>query len=449
MSNDVAPDSPTDDDAVAALVALVRIPTVSVAGEPSTGAPFTEFLAEHARRFPLMHARLQLTLLEGTAMLFHWRGASSERPVVLMAHLDVVGVETADPWRHPAFSAEIADGEIWGRGTLDDKGSLTALCLAVERLLARGVTPTQDIWLSFGNGEEVSGAAASAAVEHLRTAGVRPWFVLDEGGAVAARAFPGVAKPLAVIGVAEKGTTTVELTVAGRGGHSSTPARGDAVARLARAIVRLDNYTFPGSLPAPTIEMLTRLAPHAAPAMRPVLSRTGRFGGAITKALQVAGPESAAMTRTTAVVTTLSGSPGHNVLASVARAGVNLRIMVGDTVTGTVERIRRVIGDDRVQITVGDANEPSPVSPWDDDAFRLIEAVIADSHPDAVPTPYVMMGGTDARYFTTICPRVYRFAPFRMGKEQRASVHAYDERIGVRDFLDGIGFYTRLIERVA
>ena len=141
--------------------------------------------------------------------------AAADRPLVLMAHQDVVPVDGSAPWQHPAFGAEIHDGAIWGRGTLDDKGALTAICEAVETLLARDFVPAQDVWLSFGAREEVSGPDARLAVAMLEQFGVRPWLVLDEGGAVAHQAFPGIDPPLGVIGVSEKGTTTVELVADG------------------------------------------------------------------------------------------------------------------------------------------------------------------------------------------------------------------------------------------
>ena len=121
-------------------------------------------------------------------------------------------------------------------------------------------------------------------------------------------------------------------------------------------------------------------------------------------------------------------------IASTARAGVNVRVMVGDTVAGVLDHVRKAIDDKRVRVDVVEANEPSPVSPYDDEAFRLLEATIAEVFPDAVPSPYVMMAATDSRFFTAICDRVYRYAPFRMTKAQRESIHSYDEHIGVDDF---------------
>ena len=382
------------DRAVARLQALVRIPTVSrpdAADEDA--AQFEAFLAELRAQFPLLHERLELTPVTDHGLLFRWAGRDTARPVVLMAHLDVVPVDGDATWQHPPFGADIVDGEIWGRGTLDDKGSLAGICEAVERLLAQDFVPAQDIWLSFGCDEEVMGVAAPAAVEILRERGVTPWFVLDEGGAVAHDAFPGVEPPIAVIGVTEKGVTSLELRVDGRGGHASTPVRMDATARLARAILRLDKHPFPASAPAPTVELMQRIAPHAPAPLRPLMANAARLKPVLTRALVAAGAESAAMTRTTAAVTTLSGSPALNVIASTAKAGVNVRIMVGDSVASVLAHVRKAIDDKRVQVSVLEAGEPSPVSPTDDDAFRLLESTIVEAFPDAVPVAVRDDGG--------------------------------------------------------
>ncbi|MDO9496475.1 MAG: M20 family peptidase [Nocardioides sp.] len=437
---------PEPSRAVSKLQALVRIPTVSNRDPALVDtAAFDEFVAELARQFPVLHETLELTRIHTHGLLFHWPGISAERPVVLMAHLDVVPVEGT--WQHPPFSGEIVDGQIWGRGTLDDKGCLVAICEAVETLLERGFTPVQDVWLSFGCDEEVSGQAAPLAVEELVRRGVRPWFVLDEGGAVASEAFPGVAAPIGVIGLTEKGNTSVELRVEGRGGHASTPARMGPTARIARAIVRLDRAPMAPRTPDPTIELFRRMAPHGPLALRPVFANAARLKPLLTRALLAAGPETSAMTRTTFAVTTLAGAPALNVIAATAKAGVNIRIMVGDTVSDVLAHLRTVIADDEVHLDVIESCEPSPVSPMDD-AFALLESTITEVFPDAVPAPYVMMAATDSRFFTGICERVYRFAPFRMTKAQRQAIHSFDEHLGVDAFVDGVRWYQRLIERI-
>jgi carboxypeptidase PM20D1 len=439
---------PVTHPVVSKLQALVRLPTVSDRDPAAVDVgAFDALLAELERQFPLLHARLELTRVGPHGLLFRWPGADDTRPVVLMAHLDVVPVEGT--WTHPAFDGVIADGFLWGRGTLDDKGCVVAICEATETLLERGFTPAQDLWLSFGCDEEVMGSSAQEAVRVLRERGVRPWFVVDEGGAVASGAFPGVSTPVAVVGVTEKGVTSVELRAEGRGGHASTPARMGPTARVARAIMRLERAPFPASLPAPTVELLRRLAPHAPRPLRPVMAHAGRISPVLTRALVAAGPESAAMTRTTAAVTTLSGSPALNVIASRAKAGVNVRIMVGDTVAGVLAHLRKAVADEHVHIDVIESGEPSPISPFlDDPAFALLEETIGEVFPDAVASPYVMMAATDSRHFTEICERVYRFAPFRMSKAQRESIHSFDERIGLDDLVEGVRWYSTLIERI-
>src|SRR6476620_8361523 len=124
-----------------------------------------DFEAVRDRVVAKLHA---LVRIPSHALLFRWPGTSAQRPVVLMAHIDVVPVDEDAPWQHPAFEARIVDGQLWGRGTLDDKGSLVGIAEAVERLLEKGFRPAQDVWLSFGSTEEVSGETAQLAVEELR-----------------------------------------------------------------------------------------------------------------------------------------------------------------------------------------------------------------------------------------------------------------------------------------
>jgi carboxypeptidase PM20D1 len=447
-----SPDA-AEDAALDALRALVRIPTVSRRqAEDVEEGVFERFHTELRTRFPLLHEHLELTRVGSAGLLFHWAGLSdngAHRPVVLMAHQDVVPVEPGDPWQHDPFGAELVDGYVWGRGTLDDKGPLVAVCAAVESLLAAGFTPAQDVWLFFGCDEEVSGGSALAAVEELRRRGVEPWFVLDEGGAVASGVVPGVAVPLAVVGVAEKGVTNVELRVEGRGGHASVPARLGPTARLARAVTRIDAVKHPAYVPDATVEFFRRLTPYAPVIVRPLVKHAGRLRPLLASVLGRLGPEASSMTRTTAVATTLSGSPALNVVATAAVAGVNVRVMVGDGVDDVLMRMRRAVADDQVTFEVVDHNEPCPLSPIDDDAFRLLETTVGKVFPEAVTVPYIMMAATDSRHFTPICPRIYRFAPLRMSKDQRAAIHSYDERVGVKDFHDGVTWYRHLLQNLA
>ncbi|WP_235997125.1 M20/M25/M40 family metallo-hydrolase [Aestuariimicrobium ganziense] len=434
--------------ALDALRALVAIPTVSHPDPADDDvAAFDAFHAELARQFPRIHADLDLTPIGRHGLLVRWRGRSQDRPVVLMAHLDVVGVDEQAPWQHPPFSADVVDRAVWGRGTLDDKGSLVALFSAVEGLLAEGFVPAQDVWLSVGDDEEVGGSCAEAAVAWLEREGVRPRFVLDEGGAVAADALPGVKRPVAVIGVAEKGTTDLRLVCEGRGGHSSTPAAKGPTWRIARALMRLERSPMPARLPGTVAEMMRRVADEVPTVVGGLLRRADRLEPVLVRALGVAGAEAAAMTRTTIAATTLSGSPGRNVLATRAEAGLNARILPGDTVDDVMTHVRKVVRDRHVTVELVRAGEATPVSPsTGDEAFELLEGLVARHFREAMVTPYLVMGATDARHFTRICDRVYRFTPLRMSKAQRASLHSYDEHLLVGDLEAGVAWYRSLVE---
>lgn len=430
---------------------LLRIPTISRLDPAETATEeFDRFVKALERLYPLVHGRLSREVVAGHSLLFRWAGRASSEPTVFMAHYDVVAATDAG-WEHPPFDAHVTgDGDgrvVWGRGTIDDKGSVVAILEAVERLLEQGHEPAHDIYLSFGHDEETHGSGAQAIAALLDERGVRPALVLDEGGAVALEAFPSVERPIAVVGVSEKGTTLVRLVVDQKGGHSSTPPRWSATARLARAIVRLNERQFPARFPAPVLQMLRILAPHA----------RGTVGRAL-RALPASAPlllrifgrsdETRAMTQTTQAVTILEAGHAANALPERAEAMLNLRIAIDSSVERALRHVRRAIKDDAVRVELVSAGEPAPVSPTTGQAWRTVTATIATAFPEAVITPYVQTGATDSRFFTAISSAVYRFTPFLLTRSERDALHAKNERITVRAFLDGIEFYRALMLRL-
>ena len=436
------------DRAAEHLSALVRIPTVSsrIPDEVDVAA-FDNLHAALAALYPRVHAELSLEVLPQRALLLRWRGVSDERPVVLMAHQDVVPVVPHE-WSGDPFSGEVRDGSVWGRGTLDDKGALVVLLEAVESLLAEGFRPPYDVWLVLGDDEEIAGTSAQAAVVRLRDLGVRPWMVLDEGGAVVTGAFPGVDAPVAVVGTTEKGILDVELSAQATGGHASTPERGGATWRIARAITEIEEHPFPPSLNGPALAMVDLLGRYS-PRLRPVLAYAEPLAPALARVLTRISPETNAMVRTTVVATMLQGSPGANVVATSARANLNIRIAPGETVSSVVARLARVIDDDEVDLRIVASSEPSPVSPTDGPQFALLRDAVAASYPDTLVTPYVMLGASDSRHFTAIAEHVYRFSPFAMTREQRETLHGTDEHVTVDALGRGVVFYRALLKGLA
>ncbi|MEY9854064.1 carboxypeptidase PM20D1 [Leifsonia sp. EB41] len=445
MSDDLRLDG---DAAVERFRTLLRLPTMSrLPVEETDWAAFDAFIAALPGLYPRLHAVLDCEQ-HGHSLLYRWRGTGDGAPTVLMAHYDVVPA-TDEGWEHPPFGAELTgagdDRVLWSRGTLDDKGAFVAILEAVEALVAAGHTPAADVYLSFGHDEETVGSGAQAIVTALAGRGVRPALVLDEGGAVVEDIFPGVTKPIAVVGVSEKGITSVRLTVEQHGGHASTPPKLAATVRLARAITRLNAKPFPARLTETNLQMVETLGAHATGPLRAVFTRARRLKPALVAVLGRLSDETRAIVRTTTAVTQLSGSLAANALPETATAVLNVRIAVGSSVAETVAHLRRAIHDPLVRIETIDPTEPSPVSPTSGPEWEAVAGAIAAVHPDAIVTPYIMLGASDGRHFTAISDAVYRFTPFEMSTEERGTLHARNERIHVATWLRGIRFYEGVL----
>ena len=432
--------------------ALLRVPTISRLDETEIDwSAFDTFVTLLAKQYPLTHKKLERERVADYSLLYRWPGASAAEPTVLMAHYDVVPA-TDERWDHPPFAADlVGDGEdayLWGRGTLDDKGALVAILEAVEQSLAAGVTPAKDIYLSFGHNEETSGTGSQAVVAALTARGIRPALLVDEGGAIVERIFPGIDDPLAVVGVSEKGITSVELKVVQDGGHASTPPRMSATARLARAILRLDAKPFRASFSKTNLEMIRTAGAHARQPYRFLFTAQWLTRGILLALFARLSDETRAMVRTTAVATRLSGSEAENALAETATAIINMRVAVGSTVAESLDHIRRAIRDDRVEITAIHPSEPSPISPTSGPRWDAVSDAIHAVYPDVIVTPYIQLGASDSRHFTPICDAVYHFTPFEMSLAERGTLHAVGERISVATWLRGISFYEALIRSV-
>jgi carboxypeptidase PM20D1 len=451
------------DEAAAAgrLAAALRFPTVSSqADQVGTGgaagrdpAPFLAFHAWLAETFPRVHATLAPEPVAGLSLLYTWPGRDpSLAPVLLMAHQDVVPVEagTEGSWTHPPFAGEVADGWVWGRGSLDDKGSLVSILEAVEALLGEGFSPARTVYLAFGHDEEVGGSGAQAMAALLAARGVHLLFALDEGGMIVADALPGLAAPLAVVGVAEKGYLTVELSVAGEGGHSSRPPRETAIGILSRAIAALEAHPMPARLDGATERMLAAVASSMPFGRRLPLANLWLCRHLVTRML-AADPATDATIRTTTAPTLLRAGEKENALPQRATATVNFRILPGDTVAGVLDHVRRAVDDPRVAIRpLGPGTEPSAVSSATSEAFGLIARTARQAAPGEglVVAPYLVIGATDSRHFAPLADDVYRFVGAKIVKADLARVHGTDERIAVGEYARAIRFYARLLRNL-
>jgi len=398
------------------------------------------------------------------SLIFEWKGANSTlQPGLLMSHMDVVPVADTDvpKWSQDPFGGAVTDGFIWGRGALDVKITLVAILEAVEELLAAGFEPERTLLLAFGHDEETGGThGAKAIVRRLRERGITQLhFVLDEGGVVLTDGFPPLTrKPVAAIGTAEKGQTTVEMSIATAGGHASMPPLdGSSVGSIAaRILSRLDRSPINPGLVAPASDMLAAFAPEAPFYLRPLLrlAHNGLFGVLLAQVMGAMSPEASAMTRTTVAVTSLEAGVAHNVLPQEGRILFNSRVLPGETCSGVVNYLNATGAArdaNRVSLRVLSAQEPSPVSDSGGPVFETIRRAILEVLPsregEMVVVPHLVAGATDSRHYTELTEDIFRFAPLMMNKTagDLARIHGNNERVRTADFLKAIRFYMRFI----
>ncbi|RIL05928.1 MAG: hypothetical protein DCC71_08630 [Proteobacteria bacterium] len=449
-----APARAVDADAVARRLAeSIRFETISFSDDPAQlqSDAFAALQAWMERAYPLLHATLAKERV-GPSLLYTWRGSdASLEPILLAAHQDVVPAENRELWTRAPFEGRIEEGFVWGRGAIDDKGSMIAICEAVEALLREGFAPRRTLLLAFGHDEEVGGGRGAKAIAALLASrGTRLLFALDEGAAVVSGMLPGFARPVALVGIAEKGSATLEVVAKAEGGHSSTPPRESASGILARAIARLEASPLPGGVVGPTRAFFEFLAPELPLWARVPIAHLWLFERPMDWALS-RSPGPNAMLRTTTAVTMLSGSPKDNVLPVEAIAGVNFRLLPGDSAESVRAQVERIVDDPRIALRFKyPPREASPVSPIDGPAFALVQRTIGETlGGDAVVAPFLTVGGTDCRHYEAVTDGLYRFMPFRFVAADLKLPHGIDERVAVASLADAVRFYARLVENAA
>jgi len=440
--------------AVEHLAGAVRIRTTSHLDASQIHYPaFLELHRYLAESFPRVHQALLREIVGGYSLLYTWLGQdASLKPILLMGHQDVVPVEegTQQDWTCLPFEGEVRDGFLWGRGTMDDKNALVGTLEAVEGLLREGFQPERTIYLAFGHDEEIGGRGSAQIAALLQSRGVELECVLDEGLAIIDGLLPVVTKPFALVGVAEKGYLSVELSVESPGGHSAMPPRETSIGILSQAMVRLEKHPMPSQLKPPTSQMLAFLAPEAPFGMRLVIANLWLFKGLLLRGLSTTNAVNALLHTTTAP-TIFSAGFKDNILPIQARGAVNFRLLQGDSAESVLEHVRKTIGDRRVQVkpVSGFSMEASSVSRTDTESFRALERALAKTFPGVVAAPGLVTGATDSRHYAKLASSIYRFSPLWIKPDDLRRVHGTNERIGVENFGKMVQFYAAFIRELA
>jgi carboxypeptidase PM20D1 len=421
----------------------------------STANAFVGFHQYLQETFPQVYAKLGHEIIGDNNLLYTWKGTdSSLKPILLMGHQDVVAIEsgTENKWMHPPFAGEIADGFVWGRGTLDDKMTIIGLLEAVDFLLAKDFQPKRTIYLAFGQDEEIGGlAGAEKIAQTLKSRGVQLDFVADEGGFLSMGMVPGVSAPVAMIGTSEKGYLSLELSVETAGGHSSVPPPDSSIAILSTAISKIQAHPMPAHVHGPIGEFLEYAGGSASFPMRVVFKNMWLFGPVVQHILE-ASPDSNATLRTTSAATMFQAGTKDNVMPGRAMAIVNFRILPGDTIASVIEHTRTVVDDPRVKMQPMSGEPPSEASaesPTDSREFRLMQKTLAQVYPEAVVAPFVFVAATDSKHYAPLTQNIYRFAPLVLDGVDVGRIHGTNERISINNLTRSIDFYVELTRNAA
>ena len=379
---------------------------------------------------------------------------------VLMAHYDVVPA-LQEEWAFPAFQGDVVSTDegnfIRGRGTLDTKGTVCAIMEAVEIKLQENWLPKTDLYICFSGEEEISGNTTVEIVDWFKNQNITVEFVLDEGGAIVENAFPGVSKPCAMIGTAEKGFINMDITIAGKPGHASAPPKHSSIGLAAKVATKIEKVARGSSFAKvnftkPVKELFNIMGPNNKNApLKFLFSNLWLTKPLVNLASKIIGGELFALLHTTTAVTMMEGSNAYNVLPSQGKIGLNIRLLEGDSLEKYVSRIskitKKVLGKDaNFSISIPQGNNPSPVSDTSCPQWEKLCQAIAKTWDNILISPYLMMACSDSRHYCKITNKVYRFSGMFLSKEERGMIHGKNERISTETLITTVEFYINLLE---
>ncbi len=409
-------------------------------------AKFERFHKTLEELFPNVHSTCEKHVIDGN-LLYKWTGKDASAPILFMSHQDVV--EATGTWEHEPFSGDIdEEGNVWGRGTVDTKGSLFCIFTALEELIAEGYQPECDVYIGSSCTEEWSGDGAPKTVEYLQEQGVKLALVMDEGGMILEEPVGGVKGTYGMVGVVEKGYGDLKFTARGNGGHASAPKKNTPLIRLGKFMVDVEkNYPFKSQFSPAVEEMFRRMAPNMVFWMKMIFANMWLFKPLLNKLLPSINSSAGAMIRTTIGFTTAKGSDGLNVLPQEAYVTGNMRFIQHQPTQESIAIITERAKKYDIETEVIYADDPCPVVDFNGNAFKLVEAVAAETYPGMGISPYCMTGGTDAKYYSKICDNCIRFAPIYINAQQYGSIHGLNENINQGFLPKAVDFYKAVIRK--
>lgn len=427
------------------LAAIIRHETISSRYDASR-EKFYKLHETLEELFPNIHAKCEKKVFDGS-LLFKWEGKKNHDPILFMSHHDVV--EAGGKWEHEPFSGDIDEkGRVWGRGAVDTKASLFCMLTAVEELIAEGFEPECDVYIASSCTEEYGGDGAPATVRYLQENGIHLAFVMDEGGMIIEEPIAGVKGIYGMVGVVEKGYGDLKFIARSGGGHASAPKKNTPLVRLGKFMADVDKKSpFKAKLTPTVKEMFRRTAPNMNFGMKLIFANMDIFTPLLEKLLPSISSVAGAMIRTTLAFTTAKGSDGLNVLPQEAYVTGNMRFIQHQDAKESIELISDIAERYDIETEIITSGSACPVVDYKSNSFALVEKVAAEVYPGVQICPYVMTGGTDAKFYQAVSDNCLRFAPLYIDNQQYASIHGLNENIYSGALPMGVDFYKNMILR--
>ena len=433
---------PYQDEAVRLLQEYLRIDTSNPPGNELKAAEFFLRLFDEAgvpnTVYPYAPGRANICAI--------LKGDGSQRPLVLLNHMDVVHADSPN-WRVPPFSGAILNGEIHGRGALDmkDEGLLQAMVMVIA---AREHLPLKrDLIFLATSDEEAGGTGSAWILEHHPELVRDAEYLITEGGSNLIHPGQGTVYG---IGAAEKAPFWIRLTARGRGGHGSIPIADSATNRLVRALARVVDWQIPVRL-LPTVEeyfhAVARLQPEPrASEFRNIRSSLGNPD--FVKSL-MNDEDYAYLLRDTLSLTVLKGGPQTNVIPDSASAELDVRLLPGTNPQDFLNQLRNVVADDQIELEPLSRFRTPNASSTDTALYRVIEQVVHRYNPQALVTPVLNSGYTECQMYRPLGLACYGFAPIELTPELDSTQHAANERIPVEQLRRGVKMLYEVVAGAA
>ena len=405
---------------------------------------FREFQDLLRELFPHIFDACEFMDFDGSFVLL-WRGENSvKRPIMFMNHHDVVPAE--GEWLHEPFSAEIVDGKMWGRGTLDTKSGLWGMLQAADELAAEGFVPDRDIYFESGCNEETSGDGADAISRWMQENDIKLEMSFDEGGMAMYDPIGGADGTFAMVGVGEKGCAEIRFTAKGNGGHASTPGKNTPLVKLGRFMTYVDDGKLFDVELSPTIcEMFRRIAPYMGKVGK-LLKKPENLRFTLSKVLPRISDTANALIQTTVAFTMAEGSDARNVLPAEASVIANVRTSHHQGGASSIEVLRQAADKFDLEMEILDPGFESGITDYNGTAFELVEKAVKASLKNVDATvPYIMTGASDSRFFDRVCDQCIRFNPFTITEEQMESIHGINENLDVDTLVPAVDYYRYLM----